>query len=103
MKNDKMEELTNKIQEKIGEEASNLILDDIAMLLTDTQNTNKEIEAKDKEIEKLKQDKETLQKVNGNLLQQVSMADEEPKNEPKEEPKIIDFRTAFDEKGNFKQ
>ena len=45
---------------------------------------------------------------NGNLLQQVAMGDEGGlinKNEPKEDepPKPFDYRSVFDEKGNFKR
>lgn len=107
----KLEEFQNKmntIQEKIGEEAANLILDEIGILLTDNKTMNTTIEDKDKEIERLRKTNETLQNVNGNLLQQVSMAEDpdikRQKEVQKEETKQpFDFRTAFDEYGNFKQ
>lgn len=96
----------NSIQEKIGEEASNLILDEIGILLTDNQSMNDTILNKDKEIERLKKTNETLQNVNGNLLQQVAMVEDPSvkQKEQEEKPKEpFDFRTAFDEYGNFKQ
>ena len=95
--------LTNTIQEKLGEEASK-IADDIATLITDNSATNKIIKEKDAMIEKLKADKEALIQVNGNLLQQVAMGEEEThvNNLEEEKPKVeIDFRKAFDKYGNF--
>lgn len=97
--------LTNTIQEKLGEEASK-IADDIATLITDNSATNKIIKEKDAMIEKLKADKEALIQVNGNLLQQVAMGEEEthvnnPEEKPKREP--FSFKSVFDENGNFKR
>jgi hypothetical protein len=43
MTNEKMQELTNKIIEKVGKEKAGLIADDIGMLLTDNQTMNTEI------------------------------------------------------------
>lgn len=98
--------LTDTIQEKLGEEASK-IADDLATLITDNSATNKIIKEKDAMIEKLKADKEALIQVNGNLLQQVAMGEEEthvnnPEAEkPKREP--FSFKSVFDENGNFKR
>ena len=100
------EKLTNSIKEKLGEENTSLIADDLGMLITDNATMNKEIADKDKQIDKLKDDKEKLITTNGSLLQQVSMGiepqkDEEEKKENKKE--FFDFKTVFDEKGNFIQ
>ena len=106
MTNSEFQDKMNSIQEKIGKDASNLILDEIGLLLTDNVNMNSEIAAKETEIERLKKTNETLQNVNGNLLQQVAMGEDPEvtsKKEEKEEYKPFDFRTAFDEYGNFKQ
>lgn len=107
MKEAEFQEKLNSIQEKIGEEASNLILDEIGILLTDNKNMNGEIQNKQNEIERLKKTNETLQNVNGNLLQQVSMAEDpdikkQKEIQAEENKKPFDFRTAFDEYGNFK-
>ncbi len=96
----------NTIQEKLGKDNSSKIADEIGILITDNANVNKALQDKDKEIEKLKLDKENLISVNGSLLQQVAMgteADLNPEEKKKEEKKIIDFRTGFDAKGNFKK
>ena len=107
MKEADFQEKLNSIQEKIGVDASNLILDEIGVLLTDNKAMNNTIDDKDKEIERLKKTNETLQNVNGNLLQQVAMGEDieiQRKLKEQEEPiKPFDFRSAFDEYGNFKQ
>lgn len=106
MKQEEFENKMNSIQEKIGQEASSLILDEIGALLTDNKQMNTQLEEKETQITKLKQDKETLQAVNGNLLQQVAMGKDTTNIENKEKEEIkkpFDFRTAFDEYGNFKQ
>lgn len=104
MKNTEFQDKMNSIQEKIGEDSSSLIMDDIGLLLTDNQNMNKTIEDKDEEIKKLKARNESLMNVNANLLQQIPMGNEddlkpEGTEEKKKEP--FDFRTAFDEKRKF--
>lgn len=106
MKQEKMEELTNKIIEKVGEEKAGLIADDIGLLITDNKTMNTEITKRDNEIEKLKTDKENLITTNGNLLQQISMGDDtesiyKKEENPKDEPKPLDYRTIFDEKRKF--
>lgn len=103
MNNTDFQNKMNDIQEKIGQDASNLILDEIGLLLTDNQAMNTSLADKDKEIERLKKTNETLQNVNGNLLQQVAMADDpdtkDPDDDKKKEP--FDFRSVFDEKRKF--
>ena len=106
MKQEEFENKMNSIQEKIGQEASSLILDEIGALLTDNKQMNTQLNEKDNQITKLKQDKETLQAVNGNLLQQVAMGKDTTNIENKEKEEVkkpFDFRSAFDEYGNFKQ
>lgn len=104
MKNDEFQNKMNSIQEKIGQDASNLILDEIGVLLNDNKTMNVSLEEKDRQIERLKKTNETLQNVNGNLLQQVAMGndDEITPTEP-EDKKIIpfDYRSVFDEKRKF--
>ena len=115
MKTQEFQNKLNDIQEKIGKDSASLILDDIGILLTDNQamntlieNKNQELEnlknGKDKEIERLKRTNETLQNVNGNLLQQIGMGEDTTNTENEEEKKrSFDFRTVFDSKGNFKR
>ena len=109
MNKEMFEELTNSIQEKLGQENVSLIADDLGKLITDNAQMNEQLKSKDDTISKLKQDKEALITANGNLLQQVAMGDESEvikKNEKEQEdnkPKYVDFRSMFDAKGNFKR
>ena len=106
MNNSDFQVKMNQIQEKIGQDASSLILDEVGVLLSDNVSMNKTIEDKDNEIKMLKERNEKLLQVNGNLLQQVSVA-EEPKTQQQEQEtkkkEPFDFRTCFDEYGNFKK
>lgn len=102
------EKVTKSIQDKLGKENTSLIADDLGKLITDNGTMNETLKQKDEQINKLKQDKEALITTNGSLLQQVAMGDEKelinkPETKEKEEPKKpFDFRSVFDEKGNFK-
>lgn len=101
MKYKEFENKISSIQDKIGDNSANLILDDIAVLLTDNQEMNKNLEEKDTEIKNLKASIDKLQKVNGNLLLQLPVFKEEKKEEPKK--KYHSMRDSFDEFGNFKR
>ena len=99
----KIEDYTNKIQEKIGKEEAGKIADDIANILSYDSKLQKDIQDKNDEISKLQKDKEMLIEANGNLLQQVPFGKEkDEKNEP-EEKKPFDFRSVFDENGKIKR
>lgn len=101
-----IDESLKSIQKKLGKENSGKIADDIANIMTIDSNYKKDIKDKDDYIIKLKEDKEVLITANGRLLKQVSQEDESilnPKKEEKEEYKPFDFRSALDEKGNFKK
>ena len=102
------EKITKSIQDKLGKENTSLIADDLGKLITDNATMNKDLKGRDERISKLERDKEALITSNGNLLQQVAMGDDSSlinKNEPKDEepPKPFDYRSVFDEKGNFKR
>ena len=102
------EKITKSIQDKLGKENTSLIADDLGKLITDNATMNKDLRTRDERISKLEQDKEALITSNGNLLQQVAMGDEGGlinKNDPNEydPPKPFDYRSVFDEKGNFKR
>lgn len=106
MKEKDMEALTQRIQEKLGEENSALIADDLGLLLSDTKIVNDTEEDLHKQIGTLREQKEKLIETNGNLLQQISVGEEpsfnrreEEKQEEKKAP--YDFRTALDKYGNF--
>ena len=95
----KIEDITNKIQTKLGKDEAGKIADDIASILTYDNALQKDIKDKNNEIDKLKKDKEMLIEANGNLLQQVSFGKEEKKEEEKEERQPFDFKSVFDGNG----
>lgn len=105
MKEKEFGELMENIQSKIGEDASNLILDDIGTLINDNKKMNEDYEKQVSENEILKKRNETLQNVNGNLLQQISMGTEDEiidkGNNKEEKKKYIDYKLGFDEKRKF--
>ena len=109
MTNEEMKKLTERVQEKIGKEASGLIADDIGLLISDTSKMNSDILSRNEEIERLKDQKEKLIETNGNLLQQISMGDESlsfqksrPSSEQEDEEEVrISWKDCFDSKGNF--
>jgi len=88
--------------EKVGSEASNLILDDVAYLLTDNQKMNDDLKNKNDEIERLKNLNSRLQQVNGNLLLQIPTQKEEKKEADEPKKHSFSWKDVFDEKGNFK-
>lgn len=97
------EETLNSIQEKLGEENTGIIADDIASLLSYESARNKSIEEKDSEISSLKKSKEMLIETNGKLLQKIAAGREEdltPKTK-EEEKKPINIKSCFDKNGNF--
>ena len=99
-----IEEYTNKIQEKLGEEETGKIADDIANILSYDSKLRKDIKDRDDEIAKLKKSKEMLIEANGNLLQSVPMGKEsDNKRDEDEDKKPFDFRTIFDENGKLKK
>lgn len=107
MKIEDMQNLVNGIQEKIGKDASGLISDDLGMLITDNTKMNNDLTDKEKEINKLKDQKEKLIATNGNLLQQISMGNsddflnKDTDNKDKDDKKPFSFKAQFNEKGEF--
>lgn len=103
MEGEELDEFFSSIKEKLGEENSALISDDLGNIITKNTEVYNTLKNKDKEIERLNNLNQKLVSANGSLLQQVSMGYEKPKNKESEEPKKpFNFRDAFDEKGNFK-
>lgn len=104
MDDDKILELTGKIENTLGKENSAMISDTIGEILTGNTANMKAIADRDAEIKSLKEKNEKLVAANGALLQRVPMGfdNPSPKKEVKEEPKEISLKDAFDSKGNFR-
>lgn len=102
----KFDEIQTSITNKLGEENSSMIADDMANLITLNTNHEQTITNLNEEITKLKKDKETLITANGNLLQKIGVQEEsilKPKKDEDEVYTPFDFSSVYDEKGNFKK
>ena len=101
----KVDDIIKSMESKLDETNKGLIADDMASLIQLSYDTENSIKQKDETINSLSKDKERLLKVNGNLLQRVSMEKEEAlnpkKEEPKEDPKDFNFASLF-KNGNWK-
>lgn len=102
----KVDEIIKSMESKLDETSKGLIADDLGNLIQFSYDVDKNYESKDKEIATLKNEKEKLLSVNGNLLQKISVGTEEDLNPKKEEKKQsiedFNFSSLFDKKGNFK-
>lgn len=98
------DDIVNNITDKLGEETTSSIGDDIANLISFQSSQQDEMKKREGEIEKLKKTNDMLVKANGSLLQQVSAYTEEKEEIEKEvESKPFDYRTLFDKNGKFKK
>lgn len=104
MTGEEYQKIMTSIQTKLGEENSSKIADDLGLLMTDNENMNQQIEERNNQITSLESDKQMLITTNGNLLKQVgvSVPQETTSEEPEKKKEPFDFRSVFDEKGNFK-
>lgn len=103
MDDDKILELTSKIEETLGKEDYAMISDTIGEILTGNTQNMQAIAERDAEVKKLKDRNEKLVAANGALLQKVPMvrsSDEDDSSKEKPAPKI-NLKDAFDAKGNF--
>ena len=114
MENKDFKKIIDSMNEKIGKEKAALIADDIAKITSDNLQMNNTLKEKDTKISELTKSKEDLMTTNMNLLQQIPMGDDEetivnPKMKKNKETENLrnadtfDFRTLFDENGNFKR
>lgn len=105
MDDDRILELTSKIEQTLGQEEYATISDTIGELLTGNTENMKAIAERDAEIDKLKDRNDKLVSANGALLQKVPMGymQNDRKEEKKENPQPkLSLKDAFDEKGNFR-
>lgn len=103
MDDEKILELTTKIEETLGKENSAMISDTLGEIITGNSENMKAIADRDSQIKSLQNRNEKLVSANGALLQKIPMersADKE-ENSKTEAPKKINLKDAFDSKGNF--
>ena len=102
MDDDKILELTGKIESTLGAESYAMISDTIGELLTGNTQNMQAIAERDDAIKKLKDRNEKLVVANGSLLQKVPMMKESKEPEAQETHKQnINIKDAFDKNGNF--
>lgn len=102
MDDEKIIELTGKIEETIGKENAAMISDTLGEILTGNSENMKAIADRDAQIKALQDRNEKLVSANGALLQKIPMEKADTKeSSTKEAPKKINLKDAFDAKGNF--
>ena len=104
MDDDKILELTSKIEETLGKEDYAMISDTIGEILTGNTANMKSIAERDESIKKLQDRNEKLVAANGALLQKVPMEKNQDTTKSSDEekaPSKINLKDAFDKKGNF--
>lgn len=96
-------ELTGKIEETIGKENAAMISDTLGEILTGNSENMKAISERDATIKQLQERNEKLVAANGALLQKIPMekAETNVDSEEKKVPKKINLKDAFDKNGNF--
>lgn len=101
MKDEELNQLLDSIKEKIGEDVTATIADDLGSLITLNTQVRDELEKKNEEITRLQDTNNKLVSANGALLMQVpQVKKEEPKVE-ESKPAYYDYHSAFDENGNI--
>ena len=103
MDDEKILELTGKIEETLGKENAAMISDTLGEILTGNTENMKAIAERDAQIKTLQDRNEKLVAANGALLQKVPMerADIKEDSRKEEAPKKINLKDAFDKNGNF--
>lgn len=101
MKEEDLNQFIDSIKEKVGEEVTATIADDLGKIITANTEVRNTLEEKNNEITRLNGINEKLVTANGALLQQIpSGKKEEPKVE-NSEPEYFDYHSAFDKNGNI--
>lgn len=103
MDDNKILELTGKIEETLGKDDFAMISDTIGEILTGNSQNMQAIAERDASIKKLQDRNEKLVSANGALLQKVPMerAVDRDDSKEKEVPQKISYKDIFDAKGNF--
>lgn len=101
---DEFETLINNLRGKLDETSSALVSEELLATLSAYNNGYDEFVESSNEIEKLKNDKEELLKVNGKLYQKIGFEKEEEKEDEKSddvEKEEIKIEDVIDEKGDL--
>lgn len=101
MSDDKILELTSKIEETLGKDNVAMISDTLGEILTGNSENIKAIADRDAQIKSLQDKNDKLVAANGALLMKLPAAKVDVEEKPKEAPKKINLKDAFDKNGNF--
>ena len=104
---EELETLANAIREKLGEDASALISEDLLNIVSNYKLAIDEVEKLKGEVDGLKVEKDELLKVNGKLFQKVGFEKEEVEDEiieKHEDEKTADeiIEDLIDERGEIR-
>ena len=104
---DNFNKTIDAIKQKVGDEASALISDELLSLITEHKSTTEQNENDKKTIESLKSEKEELVNSNAKLFRRLGAEDKEPmtfgnvQDNTKKEPEEIKIGDIINEKGEF--
>ena len=102
---EELETLTNGMRERLGEENSALVSEDLLNVLSSYKASLEKIAELTSENEKLKADKEELLKTNGKLFQKIGFEKEEEAEEVADESEEVSteeiIEELIDEKGEI--
>ena len=101
MDDNKILELTGKIESTLGAENFAMISDTVGEILTGNTLNMQAIADRDKEIDTLKDRNDKLVSANGALLQKIPVGKEKQPEKSEEKPKEISWNDVFDKKGSF--
>lgn len=107
MNNNDFKKIIEGIQNKIGQENSSIIADDLGTLISDNINMNKTITEKENVIKEKEDLNQKLVFANSSLLQQVGVPEDNSgkkassKSIEVEEEEKISWDDCFDKKGRF--
>lgn len=98
------EKLINNLREKLDETTSALVSEEVLATISAYNNGYDEYEKSVEEVEKLKNEKEELLKVNGKLYQKIGFDKEDVIDEKKDDDKEVEeiaIEDVIDEKGEL--
>lgn len=102
-----LDDITNSIKEKLGDDNVAIIGDDLGMLITENNKSINTINELNEKVNTLEDKNKLLSNANSRLLTQIPMEKDDTKErEEKEEsskPKEFTLRDLFDERGHFKR
>lgn len=101
-----LDDITNSIKEKLGDDNVAIIGDDLGMLITENNKSINTINELNEKVNTLEDKNKLLSNANSRLLTQIPMEKDDTKErEEKEKPSVESFtlKDLFDAKGHFKK